>query len=285
MPFSFKPTQGTEGYQGSSPDQPFSVSSMASPTESLSQTQDTYRFSQENNGVSFLRLVLSTVFGVSVLTVIVLFSYIYYISAKIETKKTTLDDFQKKLGVIPLEDMRKVSNRIKVITKLVKEHPSVNSSFRIIESTVENPVTYKLFDLHFSDNLGTYELQLNAYAPSYRDIVEQLDTLKRKPYSDYISNIVVSEIHPDENGNINFSLKMPIAISGVIPDSLMLDEKLPSQNTNVDVNFNSTTTATSTQNISTQSNVISSSSSNATSSGSTVNQNKGAATSSLNKKP
>lgn len=220
MPFSFKPSQeGEQSAQVPAPSQP-GVTSTPISSIPASMALDTRQ--GEERGL--VEMILIGVLGLVVSITVIFFGYHYYLVSKVESKKAEIASFETKLGALPLDDMRKLSNRLKVINQLVKEHPSVNAAFRILEDSVENPITYKRFDLHYSDALRAYELQLSAIAPSYRAVAEQMDTFKRKPYNKYVPSISVGDIHLDENGAIVFTLKMPIAITGVLPEGLLLQE-------------------------------------------------------------
>ena len=118
--------------------------------------------------------------------------------------------------------MSKLSNRIKFISQLINTHPSINSSFRILEDSVENPVTYNRFDFHYEESKKTYVLQLGASAPDYRSVVQQMDTFKNSPWNKYISGVTIDGLHPDDTGKVTFSLKLPIMIIGIMPEDLVL---------------------------------------------------------------
>ena len=214
MPFSFKPTQGTET-QTPDPGQSPGMSGTSGPLSFGSRTGGT-------EGKSLLEVVLSGTFVLAIGITTGLFGYRYYLQSQVTEKKVMLDAFEKRLGVLPLDEMRKVSNRLKIISQLIKDHPSVNAAFRIIEESVENPVTYNRFELSYSDTMRAYQLQLGAVAPDYGAVIEQVDTLKRKPFTTYLSNLSVEGVRPNDKGQITFTLKMPIAIAGVVPEALML---------------------------------------------------------------
>jgi len=214
MPFTFKPEIAPAEGQAS-----------AAPVASFGNASSTNMMERaKEEGKSLFGVLLFVIFGLVVLIAIGVSGYHYYLSTQIESKKATLASYESRLGSLPLEDMRKLSNRIKVINQLVKEHPSANVAFRIIEDSVENEIVYNRFDLRYSDSGKSYALQLGGVSPDYKGLAQQVDTLKRKPYSTYIQNVVVDGISPDDTGRIGFTLRMPISITGILPEELNLSE-------------------------------------------------------------
>jgi hypothetical protein len=220
MSFSFKPTEGANsgvpqmGHPGES------VTS--GPSSSPSSLNLAPRFSAEGRGI--IQLALMAIFGICILITIGLFGYSFYLNSQINSKKAKLSEYEKKLANFKIEEIRGLSNRMKIISQLIKEHPSVNVAFRILEDSVENPVVYKRFDLRYSEVLRAYELQLVASAPDYRSVVEQMDTFKAAPYANYIRSVSIDGLHPDDTGKVSFNLKMPITIVGILPDDLAFAE-------------------------------------------------------------
>ena len=219
MPFSFKPEISQTTPNG---DAPLPV---PTPAASFGGTAVSSLMAREGeHGKSLVQLVLMAVFGAAVLIAVGLFGYQYYLSSQIDAKKALLADYESRLATLPLEDMRKLSNRIKIINQLVKEHPSANVAFRIVEDSIENQVTYERFELRYNPQTKGYALQLGGVAPNYKSIAQQVDTLKRKPYTTYIQDIVVEGLQPNETGNIGFTLKMPILIAGLLPEGINLSD-------------------------------------------------------------
>ncbi len=250
MPFSFKPTEAIQAETQAST--PLSVDGISAPASS-SVTPFSTRFSLEGRGI--LQIGLFAIFGFAMLVTIILFGYNYYLTSQIENKKVQLAAYDKEFSTLSLGDMQALSSRIKVIGNLVREHPSVRVAFRILEESVENPVIYKSFDLHFSDTLRSYELVLAASAPDYHSVVDQMDTFKRKPFVGYIRSITLSGLRPDTSGKVNFNLKMPIAITGMLPEGLTFQD-VPENIPNSTVSTSSQATSTSSQATSTNKIVV-----------------------------
>ncbi len=232
MPFSFKPQQeGEIPAEASVANNTAAPLSTSTPVSAVSNPPATLSFITRFNGgekPSFIQMVLLVVFGLCIVTTIALFGYSYYLNQQINNKKSKLVEYDKQLKSFPIQDVSALSGRLKIIKQLISEHSSVNTAFAVIEKSVEDPITYKHFDLHFSGGSRTYELQLAAVAPDYHSVVEQINTLKKlEPYKSYISNVVISNLHPDDTGKVTFDLTMPISISGAnaMPEDFLVKVK------------------------------------------------------------
>jgi hypothetical protein len=186
---------------------------------------------------SYFQLFLFAALGISALWALGSAGYLYYLKTQIDSKKEELAGYESELGTLPLEDMRNMSNRLKIINQLVKQHPSANVAFKLIEDSVENSITYNKFDLRYSPVNRAYEVALGGIAPDYKSVVQQIDTLQRDPYSNYISRVDLNGITLDEKGNINFGIRMGVGIIGLLPDQVNLTignaqmESTPSEQT------------------------------------------------------
>lgn len=213
MPFSFKPTQSetppdTQGQVSAAP--VFSQSGYMPAGRMLSQ------------GASLIDLILYVVAGVCVLALVVLVAYHQYLSAQVEAKKTTLLGHENKLGALPLVEIERLSNRLKVVSPLVKDRVFATTAFRLLEDSVEDSVTYTRFDMQFNETSKGYVIGLAAVAPNYVSVIQQLDTFKRKPYSSYIGSVMTEGVRPDDLGRVVLTMKMPLTIKGVLAESIVL---------------------------------------------------------------
>lgn len=211
MPFTFKPDIATEATQAAQPaPQAVFANSMASAPTPVDRMR--------TEGKSFFQIVLFTLFGGSVLIAAGLFAYNIFLSSRIEAKKSLMNDYESRLANLPLEEMKKLSDRMRVANQLVKSHSSANVAFLIVEASVENFVTYKKFALSYSENAKAYQLSLSGTAPSYKALAQQMDTYTRKPYSTYTPKASLDTMGLDTSGRVNFAVSMPITIQGFDPD-------------------------------------------------------------------
>lgn len=217
MPFTFKPeiAQPVEGQSAPA------VSSFGNSQQQSTPTVAQRTIGQEK---SLVHTILFALCGFTIFVAVAMFGYHYYLTSQIESKKATLASYESQLGSLPLADMRALSNRIKIINQLVRQHPSTNVAFKIVEDSVENQVTYKSFSLRYADTAKSYALDLSGTAPNYKTVAQQIDTLNRKPYSNYIQHVTLDGLSPDETGKIAFSTRMNIAIIGLLPEQLNLSD-------------------------------------------------------------
>ena len=217
MPFSFKPTQGTQTGETATTVSAPGVSTFAQAGQTLMN-----RASDETTTDIFTILIYLITAG-TIITTIALTAYHSYLETQVSAKKDALATYEKKLGGLPLVDMQRLSNRFKILGPLLKDHPSVNTVFRVLEDSVENPITYTRFDMHLDDTSKAYILALSASSPDYKSVIQQLDTFKRKPYSDYLGAVSVEGLRPDDTGRVLLNMKMPLLIKGALPENLLLE--------------------------------------------------------------
>lgn len=218
MPFSFKPQIPKEETGGWTFMSLFKSSS--SSVESLIE--------RPGQGMSFIIVLLSIVCGGAALLSVGLIGYSYYLNKAIKAKEGTLQEYETALGTLPLGEMRALSARIKLINQLLAAHASANTAFKILESSVENQIIYKSFKLNINPANTLYSLSLMGTASDYKALIQQVETLKRKPYSNYISNVKVENVSPDDLGQVQFSLLMSINLAGISPEELNLSDGVAS---------------------------------------------------------
>jgi hypothetical protein len=151
-----------------------------------------------------------------------IFVYQEYLKSQIESKKQELETKQSEFKKLPLSEMIKTTDRLKMVNQTMKKQASVRTAFLLLESGVENPVTYTKFDLTFSESKKVYTLNLSANAPSYHTMIQQAETLKDPIYKNYFSNIEISKPSIDDKGNGSFMVSAVVALQGVLPETFSL---------------------------------------------------------------
>jgi hypothetical protein len=241
MPFTFKPetSPATDGQAAQAP-----VPSTFGNAQNVQPVMD-LSIRTPQGGKSIVDLILIAAFGISILIAVGMFGYSYYLSSQIESKKATLKSYESSLGSLPLEDMRKLSNRMKIVSKLLAQHPSVNAAFKIIEDSVEDAITYDQFSIHYIDLTKSYELVLSGRSPDYRALAQQMDKLSQKPYSNYLQGLKLDSLTLDPKGFVRFSIKSGVAIIGLLPADLNLSDGVAAENsTTPEVSASSTPEST-----------------------------------------
>lgn len=206
MPFSFKPPEG-----------------QAPQVDIFSKDAITTRIKESGGNIMLFFSVV--VFIVTTVIAGGLFAYQLKLKGDVNSQKARLAEYDTKLGVLPIDEMRSVSNRIKYASRLIEEHASVNSAFRVLEDSVENPVTFTKFELQNNQVSGNYDLTLGGKAPDYRSVIQQQETFRNKPYTKYLLNPVFSGVGADEKGTVTFSVKSSILIRGILPESMIIQSQ------------------------------------------------------------
>lgn len=217
MPFSFKPDASPVENQSSS-------KTVGTPTLAPYNTEADDFSSRGTGGDkrSMIDVILMVICAVAVLVSVGLGAYSFYLSSQIEKKKASLESFEARLSgfAAQADDMRRLSSRMKIIDQIFKDHVSVNTAFRLLEESIEHPITYTSFDFRYNDTLKGYVVEIDALAPNYRTVIQQIETYKREPYKNYVSEVKVDGLSPNEKGQIIFSLRMPVKIAGLFPSDL-----------------------------------------------------------------
>lgn len=216
MPFSFKPDVQPEQSGAQTGMAPVSTySSSSGMTTSLPPRPDA-----ENT--SLFHTLLYLILGATIVVAVALIAYQFILTSQIEGKQQQIAMYEQQIGVLPLDNMRKLSQRMKLITQLVNEHPSVNVAFKILEDSIEHQVTYTRMELRYSEQAKSYMLQLAGVAPNYRAVAQQMDTYKRDAYKSFLSNVEIENLQPDPSGKVRFLVKMNIRIAGLLPETVNL---------------------------------------------------------------
>ncbi len=222
MPFSFKPNQEDVPSGGITP-----PPTMSSPAAPFNGTPAEARVSGEKKGI--VQVLLYAVAGGAVLVTLVLVGYQYFLNSQIQSKKDALALYETKLSGMPLEEMRKTSDRIKAINQILQEHASVSTAFRVLEDSIEHPLTYTRFGLSLNPTNKTYDLEVGVIAPDYKSVAQQLDTFnKSDTYKEFIPSVTYSGISLDAlTGKVTTAFRMPIHIEGKVPETIIFKGDTP----------------------------------------------------------
>lgn len=231
MNFSFTPPSSSETPGVS----PVSMSSSQAdvPKPTLAPMGEPARGSYNNtpNAKSLLTRILTLIFGVLLLITVGLFIYQWYLQAQIESKKQALATFESQLASVPLQDIRKLSARLKAANQLIKDHPFANVMFKVIEDSVENNIIFSKFTIQNDLTAVAYIGTLEGVAPDYKSIVQQIETFRREPYSQYMSQIQVKNLRPDSSGKVSFAVTFNAAIRGILPEEVIFREEISTPET------------------------------------------------------
>lgn len=220
MPFTFKPGQAPVDSNGVPvlvvPEAP--VISMAAPVEVISPLA--YRNRSNSKFGVYFQGVVFLIFGLTILVTIGLFVYKGILSARINGKADELAAAQQGMEKLNLEELQNFSNKLKVVNRVMGEHASVNTAFKILQKSIHNPVTYTKFNLTKNKSKAGYSLSFSGETSSYDLLYQQIEALKSKKFSNGFSKIEISGFGPlDKKGIGTFKAEATINIAGVDPDN------------------------------------------------------------------
>ncbi len=202
---------------------------------------------KEDTGPDFVMITLIGVFVILLLITAGLFAYRNSLQKQIATKKADLSQYEGGLRNVPIDEIKAVSSKLKIVGQLVRDHPYMSTVFKILELSIEDGITYETLSLNFNEKNNAYNLNLAGYSRDYSSIYRQALNFKKAPYSKYISKVEVSPLKlPDDKGNIDFTMTMMVSIKGVMPESIIVEES--NTGTNSAANVGATSTANTNNN-------------------------------------
>lgn len=133
-----------------------------------------------------------------------------------KAKELSLQDSQ--VVKLPIEEVRKLSSRLKVIDRVVKGQPFPTTFLKSLEYVVENDIVFEKANLAYLQSSDTYTLDIDANGPSYKSILNQREAFKLQPYNSFFSESLIRNIAIDKTGKILFKVTSKVKIRGVPPE-------------------------------------------------------------------
>ena len=257
MPFSFNPGQTQVAATGNQANGVPLLVVPEAPTITMAPVVEAVSpFAYKNRNKSklsvYIQMVIFLIFGLTVIASFWLFSHQSTLKIQIAKRKSSLEEAQKGFTKPAIDDMQKLSSRLTLINKIMNERASVLTALKIIEESVNNPVTYNKFTLAKSKKDNYYDLSLMGETNSYEALYQQIEILKSKTFAGAFPKIAISGIGPiDKKGIANFRVDASIAIEGIDPDGFTVINKVATGSTTPDVasSSNATQIASSTGNV------------------------------------
>ena len=208
-----------------------------------------FRNRNKSNFSVYFQFVIFFIFTVVFLTTLGLFAYQRILLSQINTLKEEIDAKQAKFPQLELAKMVRLSDRLKIINTAMNERVSVRTAFRILEETVEDPVTYTRFSLGKNRSKKGYNLSFAGETTSYYSLYQQIEALNSKIFSNAFSGVVISGTGPlSKTGIGTFRADATIKIEGVDPDkdeNFLFVSKVSNQSGNNSTTTNTQATTTS----------------------------------------
>lgn len=231
MPFSFNPgQQGGQQNQVSASEAPPLIVPEA-PSVSIGGTQvevvSPFAFRNRNKSMFpvYFQGVIFLISGGLILITIILFSYQITLRAQIASMKKELEVKEASFPNLELDKMQKLSDRIKIINKVVNGRASPVTAFKILEASVlDDGVTYTKFALEKNRSGKGYDLSFSGQATSYRSLYQQIEDLNSKIFSKYFTKLEITGTGPlDKKGIGTFRVESVIAIDGIDPNTFSIE--------------------------------------------------------------
>ena len=232
MSFSFNPGQAGQAPQtGGSEAPPLVVPTMPSIGVTSSAPKEVVSpFAYKNRSKSkfsvYFQLVVFLVFGTMLVIMVYLFSYRMVLISSIEAKKTELQEKQAGFPDLDLEKMVLLSDRLKIVNRVMNEHASVNTAFKILEASVLNPVTYTKFSLSKNKTKNGYSLDFAGQTTNYTALYQQTEAFNNKTFSPFFSKLSISGLGTlDKKGIGTFKVTATVPIEGINSDTFTVKPK------------------------------------------------------------
>jgi hypothetical protein len=202
MPFSFKPPQA----------------------DAQQKTFDAVAIGnriKENKGQIFTFLCFLSL-GVMVFVCGVLYTYQRSLYSTVEEMKAAIQASDAAAGSVPVDQMVKLSKRLKVVGGLVNKRTSANTVLRILEETIDDKSIYKQVDVKINQK-EQFEVTFAGETVSYKAVVQQTEAYKLKPYAKYVIDSELVSVAPADDGSVKFSYKLILAIRGSMAEDVIFD--------------------------------------------------------------
>lgn len=187
-------------------------------------------FAYKNRGKSkfsvYFQSAIFLLFAVVSIAALGLFSYQVMLKSQISGREEKLAQIQNGFKKPKIEEIQKLSSRLALINKIVKERVSVLAALTLVEETVNPEVQYTKFSLSKDKNSNGYDLAFEGQTNSYSSLYQQLEVIKSKEFSPYLQKITIAGISPlDKKGLVNFKVYAKAGIPGVEYDGFTVIHK------------------------------------------------------------
>ena len=253
MPFSFTPNQDQTGSAPSAPVPQSNNNGVpvlnvpVAPQISLTPVVEAVSpFAYKNRGKSkfsiYFQSAIFLIFALVLFAAIGLFSYQVILKSQISSREAKLVEIQNGFKKPNIEEIQKLSSRLALINKIVKERVSILTTLTVVEETVNPDVQYTKFTLSKDKNSNGYDLAFEGVTNSYSSLYQQLEVINGKEFSPYLQKINIAGIGPlDKKGLTTFKVYAKAAIAGIEYDGFTAIHKANNASTTSD-NLSATST-------------------------------------------
>lgn len=222
MAFSFSPgqiaPQGSQVIQA--PGIQAQGATATSPTGPVSGSP--FLFLRERGGtisiMACIQIVLLVAAILSVLITGTLYAYSIYLKSQINSNQEKLLATDAGFPSYPYKEMQRLSKRMAVLDKLLKDYVSPISPLKYLENIVENKVVFDEFKLGRSKGTG-FSISFSIITSDYTAIVQQLQALGLAQFHTIAPTPKIGEIS-NKSSNVKVSVTTPILVQGKLPEEV-----------------------------------------------------------------
>lgn len=169
---------------------------------------------------AYIQMLLILISILAVVASTILFAYGMYLSSSIESKKEMLAAEEGTFVSYSFEEMKKTSDRIKILDQLLKEYVSIRSPLKLLEDVVENEAYFDNFSLT-REKKGGYIASFNVITTNYQSLIQQMEALKLAQYLKMVPQPKADKLLRDEKQNLVIKITTPVMVQGVLPDEIV----------------------------------------------------------------
>lgn len=168
---------------------------------------------------STLVILLTAIIPVILLAIFGLMAMKSSLESELAQKKQELEQKDSQMPVKPADmaEMRKLSDRITIVSTAVNSHPFMTTFLKLLEYSVEDDVVFQKTTLSGGSSKGseTYAMSIDARGRTYSSILNQIQTLRDEaPYKKFFRDIRMENFSIDKKGYINFKISGIASIQG-----------------------------------------------------------------------
>lgn len=230
MVFSFNPNSGqapSEAVAGAAQPsgmQPVVITPIVSAADAAALPDSPFLFikyrGRDKTVVVYLQIILIAFAILSVCASVVFFSYGLYLSSRIEKKQTEILALDATFKEYPIEDMKRLSNRMAALNGLMKDYVSARSPLRFLEDVVEKQVLFNQFALVKNQQSAGYLMNFTIITTNYRSLIQQLEALNLAQYSKVVPQSKIGSL-VDNTSSLKIRVSAPIFAQGVLSDDIV----------------------------------------------------------------
>jgi cell division protein FtsL len=123
---------------------------------------------------------------------------------------------------VMLKEIKTLSERVRVVTQVVKAQPFMTTFLKLLEYSVEDDIVFEKTTLTFLNLPGKgdlYTLSIDARANKYSAVLNQFQTLQEQaPYKNFFTDIKLNNFNVGKEGKISFKITGNASITGLPPE-------------------------------------------------------------------